>query len=121
MCQFKPFIMDDETWIKEKVLGPFEEFFFQENYNKGEPNTEIEIRSEQKKPMLMILNQRDGQSSDYFSEEMNKKESQISFLKTWGNNKESKSVEVTKSDLFMTLVNLDQGPVSIKVTVSSKN
>jgi hypothetical protein len=111
--------MDEETWVKDATLERYQQFFFRENYENGEPNTEVLVKSDNKPPMLMIMNQKDNQDYAYFSEEKNTKESHTSFLKTWGSGKETKSVEVETSDLYLTLINLGSQPTSVKVTISS--
>ena len=111
--------MDEETWVKDATLERYQQFFFRENYENGEPNTEVLVKSDNKPPLLMIMNQKDNQDYAYFSEEKNTKESHTSFLKTWGSGKETKSVEVETSDLYLTLINLGSQPTSVKVTISS--
>jgi hypothetical protein len=113
--------MDDETWVRDATLGQFQQFFFRENYENGEPNTEIQIKADNKPPLLMVLNQKDNQNPVYFCEEKNTKESHTSFLKTWGGDKEGKTVDVEASDLYLSLLNLGSQPTSIKVTISRRH
>ena len=112
--------MDDETWVRDATLAQYQQFFFRENYENGEPNTEIQIKADNKPPLLMVLNQKDGQSPTHFCEEKNTRESHTSFLKTWGGDKEAKTVDVETSDLYLALVNLGPQPTAIKVTVSRR-
>lgn len=119
-CENKVYAFgDDDEYSKTITIDPFKSFYFFENYEKGESDTKIEITNEKQNLFVFTMNHRDDRDNRYYTEEYNRKESQIYVFLIWNNKKEIKNFNEESKNLYIQLTNLNLESTEITFRISS--
>ncbi len=118
VCDKKLHRMTDDSLAQTKVLAQFETIHFEESYEKGEKETQFEVRAKNS-PMALLLANTNGERDEslLFREDRGKKTSTLK-IESWDNNQKYYSLVVNDKWLGVTLMNLSPVPVEYELKMS---
>ena len=112
--------METDTFVQKTTLQPYQPMFFIEDYSNGEPSTTIDIKSQGRPKLMMLLNDVEEYNISNYLREENTKDSQILLLTSWIKDAESKSFDIEHKYMYLCLINLSGQTVDLSLTVGSK-
>lgn len=118
VCDKKVHQMSDDSLAQTRVLGQFETLHFEETYEKGEKETQFEIRAKNS-PLALLLANTNGEQDRalMFREDRGKRSSTLK-IESWDNGSKFYSLVVNDHWLGVTLMNLSPTPVEFELKMT---
>ena len=118
VCDKKVHRMNDDSLVQSRVLGQFDALHFEETYEKGEKETQFEVRAKNS-PLALLLANANGEQdrSLMFREDRGKRSSTLK-IESWDNGSKFYSLVVNDRWLGVTLMNLSPAPVEFELKMT---
>ena len=111
VCDKKIHKMSDDSLVDKRVLGQFDTIHFEETYDKGEKETQFEVKAKYSPIALLLANTNpDKDDSLMFREDRGKKSSTLK-IESWDNDSKYYNLVVNDNWLGVTLMNLSPTPI----------